>query len=216
MPPSSQRARSPVVRRRKGITAFRAPPHKSTPTRDSPATTTVSLPRWAIRQRIRAGRRACKRRGAVVGLDPQESPGLFSVSRWFREQWQTGPDHDRQRQNTRSALAEVCAGQGWFCLVSGGAPGRIRTCDTRFRKSCVVDKYACYQRLQFAKPRTTALLGHGSCPVRTTTRTTTQWSTMHRPTSTRHGAGSNRRASDSRSNRMVHVCHECGEGLRCR
>jgi hypothetical protein len=38
-------------------------------------------------------------------------------------------------QNTRSALTGVCAGQGWFFLLSGGAPGRIRTCDTRFRKS---------------------------------------------------------------------------------
>ena len=57
----------------------------------------------------------------------------FSVSRWFRERWQMGPDDDRQWQNTRSALPDVCAGQRWFCLVSGGAPGRIRTCDTRFR-----------------------------------------------------------------------------------
>jgi hypothetical protein len=45
-------------------------------------------------------------------------------------------------------------------LVVGGAPGRIRTCDTRFRKSHVPDPYACYQRLQFVQRRTKVAQRH--------------------------------------------------------
>jgi hypothetical protein len=56
------------------------------------------------------------------------------VSQWFRERWQTGPDGGRRWQNTRSTLAGVCAGHSLLLLVRGGAPGRNRTCDTRFRK----------------------------------------------------------------------------------
>ncbi len=52
------------------------------------------------------------------------------------------------------------------------APGRIRTCDTRFRKTCVSGCYACYQRLQFAQHRITPVLRHGPSSFRTTIRTT--------------------------------------------
>ena len=105
-------------------------------------------------------------------VDPQGLPGLFSLSRWFREQWQMGHDDGRQWQNTRSALTRVCAAQGWFLPVNGSAPGRIRTCDTRFRKSCDTGSHACYQRLQFGERCTTAVLRRDFAPVRTTIRTT--------------------------------------------
>jgi len=60
-------------------------------------------------------------------------------------------------------------------LVRRGAPGRIRTCDTRFRKSCFIDPYACYQRLQFVQRRIRVVLRHDSSSFRTTIRTTPIW-----------------------------------------
>lgn len=61
-----------------------------------------------------------------------------------------------------------------FALLRRGAPGRIRTCGTRLRKSCVPDTWACYQQLQFVKRRTTPILRNSSRLFRTTIRTTTQ------------------------------------------
>jgi hypothetical protein len=69
----------------------------------------------------------------------------------FRERWQTGPDSGRRWQNTRSASIGVCAGPDRFSLVNDGAPGRNRTCDTRFRKSFDGAYYAFYQRLSRAR-----------------------------------------------------------------
>lgn len=67
---------------------------------------------------------------------------------------------------------DYCAGQTTFGLQSGSPPGRIRICDTRFRKSRVPGPYVCYQRLQFAARRTTPVLRHGLRSFRTTIRTT--------------------------------------------
>jgi hypothetical protein len=64
---------------------------------------------------------------------PRHLQGRSPVSQGFRERWLTGTDGGRLWQNTRSALSGVYAGQSWFPLVSSGAPGRNRTCDTRFK-----------------------------------------------------------------------------------
>ena len=71
--------------------------------------------------------------GTARHARPGPAQGV-SISQWFRERRQTEPDGGRRWQTTRSALPSICTGQQSLCPVSGGAPGRIRTCDTRFRK----------------------------------------------------------------------------------
>ena len=63
----------------------------------------------------------------------------------------------------------LCRG---FEYVYFGAPGRIRTCDARFRKSCDCGLFRFYQVLQLRTGCTTGLHGHLWSTVRTTIRTT--------------------------------------------
>jgi len=63
----------------------------------------------------------------------------------------------------------LCRG---FEYVYFGAPGRIRTCDARFRKSCDRVFQRFYQALQVHAAFTTGLLSPSCAAVRTTIRTT--------------------------------------------
>jgi hypothetical protein len=65
-------------------------------------------------------------------------PQGVSVSQWFRRRRQTGADGGRRWQITRSFRRPSMLVSANL-LGNCGAPGRIRTCDTRFRKSCYVD-----------------------------------------------------------------------------
>jgi hypothetical protein len=67
------------------------------------------------------------RPSGTSGAVPSFRSGFANGGRWGQTAADGDWKHDRY-------FTSVCAGQGWFLLVNGGAPGRIRTCDTRFRK----------------------------------------------------------------------------------
>jgi len=62
--------------------------------------------------------------------------------------------------NTTPTTQALPTQQASPCADAVRAPGRNRTCDTRFRKSRVPGPYTCYQGLRFAIRRTTALGRH--------------------------------------------------------